>query len=149
MAGDVQQEHVVGLAIREEILDPLLDDVRRLVAHYVHLEIADLWIAENPSERLSVRGQRRQVCEPLVLVPVVDDDQRLPHTGHQSPLPAGGVPADGQCLKPRYCGTVAITASTAGSRSRNVAVVLRWLTRSPVKPVARSRVASAKRTVAG
>ncbi len=46
MTGKVQQQHVLRPAVGEQILDLPLDDIHRLVPDHVHIEAADLRVAD-------------------------------------------------------------------------------------------------------
>src|ERR1700722_12642244 len=57
--------------------------MRRLIAHDLHVEIADLRVAEHSGERLGVRGGRDQVPQALLLVLVAGHDEGLALAAHQ------------------------------------------------------------------
>lgn len=59
-----------------------MDDMSRLVAHDLDGKIADLGIAEHPSQARSVGRRSPQVSQPLMLVFVIGDDQCLALPGH-------------------------------------------------------------------
>jgi hypothetical protein len=81
----MQQQDVVGPAVREHVFDLRLDDMRWLVAHHLHGEVADLRVTEHLAERLRVRRRGQQVAQRLLLVGVVGDDQGFPLAGHCPP----------------------------------------------------------------
>ena len=87
MTGEMHQQHVVWPAFREQFLDMRLNDMRRLVAHHLHGEVADLRIAEHPPERLGVRRRRQQVPQCLLVVFVVGDDHGFPLPVHRPSSP--------------------------------------------------------------
>jgi hypothetical protein len=73
----VEQQHVVGPPLGEQVLDPPPDDVRGLVARHVHLEVTDLGVVQHRGQGLRIRRRREQVPQPLVFVLVARDDQGL------------------------------------------------------------------------
>jgi hypothetical protein len=85
---EVQQQHVVRPAVREQFFNLRLDDMCRLVTHYLHGEVTDLGIAEHPAERLGVCRWRHEVPQCLLVVLVVCDDQGFPLAAHCPPSPA-------------------------------------------------------------
>lgn len=87
VTGDVQQQHVVGPTFREQLFDVCLDDVCGSVPHDLHGEVADLGVAEHPSERFGVHRRLDQAPHCLVLILVIGDDQSFPATAHCSPSP--------------------------------------------------------------
>ena len=84
MTRKMQQQHVIGSALREQLFDLRLDDMRGLVTHHLNGEIADLRVAEHPPERLGVRRRGEQVPQCLLLVLVVGDDQGVPLAAHDT-----------------------------------------------------------------
>jgi hypothetical protein len=78
MTGEMQQQQIVRSALRKQVLDLPLDDMRGFVPHYLHGKAADLGIAEHPAERLGIGARGQQVAQRLLLVLVVGDDQGFP-----------------------------------------------------------------------
>src|SRR3954454_13405039 len=88
VAGEVQQQHVVGACVGEEVLDACLDLVRGLVADDLDVEAPDRRVAENGGWGLGVRRRRRQGTQPGVLVLVDGDDEGRAPAGHRQPADA-------------------------------------------------------------
>lgn len=55
MTGEMKQQHIVRSALRKQVLDLPLDDMRGFVPHNLHRKAADLGIAEHPAKRLGIR----------------------------------------------------------------------------------------------
>ncbi len=76
VAGEVEQEQVVAVAIGEEVLDPLADHRRALVHDRVDIEAADRRVAQHPGQRVDVLDRRPQPAQLRVVVGGCRDQQR-------------------------------------------------------------------------
>jgi hypothetical protein len=84
----MQHQHIIGPAFGKHLFDMRQDDMRGLVAHHLHSEVADLRVTEHPPERLGVRRRGQQVPQSLMLVLVISDDQGFPLAAHPPRSPA-------------------------------------------------------------
>jgi hypothetical protein len=71
----MQQEQIVGPAIRKQLLNLGLDNIGGFIPHHLHEKVPDLRVAEHLSERFGVRSRCQQVAQCRLLVFVVGDDQ--------------------------------------------------------------------------
>ena len=78
----MEQQHVVRPTVGEQVLDLRLDNVCRFVAYHVHVEAADLRVAEHPGQRLRVRRGSEQMPQPLVVILIAGHDQGPTLTVH-------------------------------------------------------------------
>jgi len=88
---EVEQQQVIGLAVREEVLDAPAHDMRRLVVHHLHVEVADVLVPQDLRQRFGVGSRRPQAAQPRILVLVAGDDERAAPAGHDLLL---GVPGE-------------------------------------------------------
>jgi hypothetical protein len=83
MAGEVQQQQIVPVAIGEERGDAPPDRALVGVQEQPHVEAADRGIAQHPGERLGVVARRPQLGQLGIVVPGVGDHQCLAYTGRR------------------------------------------------------------------
>ena len=76
VAGEVDQEQIVKVAVGEEAFDLLTDHPRRLIEQSVHVEPADGGVAQYPGERVDVVDRCPQPAQLRVVIVGGRDQQR-------------------------------------------------------------------------
>lgn len=88
MAGQVQHQQIIRLAVGEKALDLLLDQLSGLVHQRAHVEAADRWVGQHPPERLHIMAWRPQLPKRLVAVGGRGHQQRRLAARHRAHRPA-------------------------------------------------------------